>query len=48
MLSTPKRIKMQKIACSVILLNNSLKFEDKTISMRELVNRLFAQDLKLN
>lgn len=43
-----KKKKMQKIACSVIFMNNSLKFEDKTVSMIELVNRLYVQDLKLN
>lgn len=39
-----KKKKYRKIACSVIFMINSLKFEDKTISMIELVNRLYVQD----
>lgn len=39
-----KKKKYRKIACSVIFMINSLKFEDKTISMIGLVNRLYVQD----
>lgn len=39
-----KKKKYRKIACSVIFMINSLKFEDETISIIELVNRLYVQD----